>query len=75
MRTSLHPHRVTRPDLRAILVSVAVLLVAITLVIAPGAFPGIIALTAFLGLLAFRLRMMHAGWPPRLRAPVRAREA
>ena len=52
-------------ELRDLVASVALMVVAVIAVIVPGAVATLIALLSVAGLLTFRLAMLHAGWPPR----------
>ena len=64
-------------ELRELAVSVGLLAVAVLAVVVPGAVATMVALISIAGLMALRLTMMHAGWPPRglLRARHEAQSA
>ncbi|MGH7638258.1 MAG: hypothetical protein ACREOK_11460 [Gemmatimonadaceae bacterium] len=51
--------------LRDLAISVALLAMAVVAVIVPGAVAVFVALLGISGLVALRLTMLHAGWPPR----------
>ena len=63
MRTTQRSSQLSRKDLRAIVASLVLLVAAILIVVAPGAFLSVIPLSVLLALMAYRLRLSHLGMP------------